>query len=325
MKKNIIIVILIVLLTGCKDTNNNSLNHPYFEQAEPNFVPEIFAPGIVSTPFHDVRITFSPDLKECFFYTVYQPNDSTYKWTTLYSKVEDEKWTFPEVAKFSGIYNDHAPCIHPNGKILIYQSDRPITEYDCSDKWSFWWMEKINGEWSEPKPMSKIINSKGNVFGPSIAANGNLYFTRELTDGSQVIMRSDYENNVYMEPVQLPKTINSVRSQFDAAIAPDESYIIVPVYGREDTIGSTDYYISFREDNDQWSELINLGREINTANVESGPYISPDGHFFFFQSYGFKSDSTISNKPVKYSDMIKMLNSSDIYWISTQFFNKFKK
>ena len=323
MKECILIVILTALSIGCNKTNNKHSNLEYFGQEKPNNKPEIFAPGIISTPFHDVRITFSPDLMECYFYTVYQPNDTTYKWTTLHSRVENKKWTFPEVAKFSGVYNDHAPCIHPNGKILIYQSDRPIKEYECNNKWSFWWIEKTNGMWSEPKPMNKIINGQGSVFGPSIAANGNLYFTRELADGSQIIMRSDYVNNAYQEPVKLPNTINSVRSQFDAAIAPDESYIIVPAYGKEDAIGSTDYYISFRDNNNKWTELINLGQEINTDNVESGPYISPDGKFFFFQSYGFKSDSTGSDKPVKYSDMIKMLNSSDIYWVSTQFFNKF--
>jgi len=81
-----------------------------------------------------------------------------------------------------------------------------------------------------------------------------------------------------------------VRSQFDAAIAPDESYIIVPVYGREDAVGSTDYYISIKDENDNWTELVNLGEEINTKNVESGPYITPDGKYFFFQSYGFEKD-----------------------------------
>jgi len=251
IKNGIILVVLI--LFGCNKSKENSNPIEYLGQEKPGLKPEIFAPGIISTAFHDVRITFSPDLKECYFYTVYQPNDTAYKWTTLSCHYENCKWTFPEVAFFSGRYNDHAPCIHPDGSIFIYQSDRPIDNSEKNYNWNFWIMKRINGTWSEPKPMSQIINGKGNVFGPSLARNGNLYFTRELEDGSQVIMLSEFLNNEYKEPQRLPKQINSVRAQFDAAIAPDESYIIVPVYGRDDAIGSTDYYISFRDENDNWT------------------------------------------------------------------------
>lgn len=312
-------------MVGCIRTNERNNDFEYLGQKKPELKPEIFAPGIISTAFHDVRITFSPDLRECFFYTVYQSNDSIYKFSTLYTGFKNNKWTFPEIAYFSGIYNDHAPCIHPNGKILVYQTDRPITEYECNDEWNFWWVEKSDGKWSEPKPMSRIFNGHGNVFGPSIAANGNLYFTREFEDGSQKIMVSRFENNTYQEPEVLPAVINTVRSQFDAAIAPDESYIVVPVYGRNDAVGSTDYYISFKDKNGQWTELVNLGPEINSDNVESGPYISPDGKFFFFQSYGLMSDTIKYETPVKYKDIHKLIKSSDIYWVSTEFFNRFKK
>jgi len=316
---------VLFIIVSCKNSIENIDNFEYYGQAKPGLTPKIFAPGIISTAFHDVRIAFTPDLKECYFYTVYKPNDSVYKWTTLSCKYENGKWTFPEVAFFSGYYNDHAPCIHPDGSLFIYQSDRPVSDFDAKDEWNLWIMENINGHWSEPQPMDQTINGQGNVFGPSLAKSGNLYFTRELEDGSQVIMLSEFINNEYQEPKKLPKQINSVRSQFDAAIAPDESYIIVPVYGRDDAVGSTDYYISFRDENDNWTELINLGKEINTKNVESGPYISPDGKYFFFQSYGFEKDSVKKNKPITFSDMHKMLKSSDIYWIDTKFFDRFIK
>jgi len=58
--------------------------------------------------------------------------------------------------------------------------------------------------------------------------------------------------------------------------------------------------------------------------VESGPYISPDGKYFFFQSYGLKSDTLQDEKPLSFSDMHMMLKSSDIYWVSTKIFDEFK-
>jgi len=323
IKYNVILILL--SLGGChQQTYFSDLKVPYFGQEPPEMTPEIFAPGIISTAFQDIRITFSPDLAECYFCTAYQPNDSVFKVTTLVCYNRNGEWTYPEVAFFTGKYEDQAPCIHPDGSILIFQSDRPFYEYESKNKWNLWIMKKEHGKWSDPSPMNQHINGKGNVFGPSIANNGNLYFTRELGVGSQIIMRSEFKDDEYQEPIKLPKEINSVKSQFDAAIAPDESYIIVPVYGRKDAVGSADYYVSFRDENDRWTELINLGETINTRNVESGPYISPDGKYLFFQSYGFDSDTTQSTKKISFSDLHRMLNTSDIYWISTDYIKNLK-
>ena len=136
---------LFVIIVGCENSQGNSDNYEYYGQTKPGLVPVIFAPEIISTAFHDVRITFTPDLKECYFYTVYQPNDSVYKWITLSCKYENGKWSFPEAAFFSGLYNDHAPCIHPDGSIFIYQSDRPIPDSETQDQWNFWIMKKYKG------------------------------------------------------------------------------------------------------------------------------------------------------------------------------------
>lgn len=319
-------MILAIAFQGCQLQNekNDSSEIPgssksYLDQTPPGTTPALFAPGIVSTAFHEVRITFSPDLSECYFSTAYKLNDSSNIVTTLACNYKNGNWSFPEVAFFSGKYEDQSPCIHPNGSTLIFQSDRPVREFKVQNKWNLWIMKKEHGKWSNPKPMNQNINGKGNVFGPSIARNGNLYFTRELGVGSQIIMCSEFKGNEYQEPVKLPKEINSVKSQFDAAIAPDESYIIVPVYGRKDAVGSTDYYVSFRDENDKWTELVNLGETINTTKVESGPYISPDGKYFFYQSYGYQFNTKQSEEKLSFSDLHKMLKSSDIYWISTDY------
>ena len=60
-------------------------------------------------------------------------------------------------------------------------------------------------------------------------------------------------------PEKLPPQVNSGRSQFNAFVAPDESYLIVPIEGRSDSIGGCDYYVVFRNPDDRWSEPINLG------------------------------------------------------------------
>jgi len=83
----------------------------------------------------------------------------------------------------------------------------------------------------------------------------------------------------------LPAEVNATRNQFNAFVAPDESYVIVPIFGMPDSLGSTDYYIVFRDEDDTWSKPLNLGEKINTpGGLEYAPYISPDGKYFFFMS-----------------------------------------
>jgi ketosteroid isomerase-like protein len=92
----------------------------------------------------------------------------------------------------------------------------------------------------------------------------------------------------YQEPERLPSQVNSGTSQFNAFVAPDESYLVVPVIGRTDSLGGCDYYVVFRATDDRWSEPINLGPTINTpGSQEFSPYVSPDGKYFFFMSSRF--------------------------------------
>ena len=79
--------------------------------------------------------------------------------------------------------------------------------------------------------------------------------------------------------------VNSTNNQFNAFIAADESYIIVGVAGRADSYGGADYYISFRDQDDNWTGPINMGDVVNMPQgAEWSPYVSRDGRYFFFMS-----------------------------------------
>lgn len=64
-------------------------------------------------------------------------------------------------------------------------------------------------------------------------------------------------------------------------IAPDESYIMWD--GRKDGgFGSSDIYISFRQQDGAWGRAMNLGDEVNTDAWEAEARVTPDGKFLFF-------------------------------------------
>ena len=120
------------------------------------------------------------------------------------------------------------------------------------------------------------------------------------------------------------------RARFNAFISPDETFIIVPAFGMPDSYGATDYYIVFRNENDQWSTPINMGPSVNSANgQEWSASLSPDGNYLFFMSA--KSPDNTQSVSQLSSVLFEELNNScqngnsDIYWVKTDFIQKLKE
>ena len=56
---------------------------------------------------------------------------------------------------------------------------------------------------------------------------------------------------------------------------------------REEGFGDNDIYVSFIQKNKTWSVPKNIGGIINTAGVESSPFLAADGKTMYFSSDGF--------------------------------------
>ncbi len=325
------LILTLILICNCEKRNNiPEYKGPYLGQESPGLSPEIFAPGFISTGLNETKAAFSPDGRVLYFDVAFNPSPSSYNSIILKSEIKKGVWTAPETAEFSGKYIDGAPFISPNGSKLFFQSDRPVNNPENKNRWNIWYLEKDGENWSEPKPAGPPVNGNGDVFGPSVSENGNLYFTRSLKDGRQVIFRSEYKNGKYQEPVLLPEQVNSTNSQFDGCISPDESYMILPVYGRKDAVGSTDCYVTFRDKDGKWSPLVNLGDKFNTRRVDCPACISADGKYIFYGSKGFDKKIYSFSKPLKYRDLKNYLNGPgagnfDIYWVEAKIIEGFRQ
>jgi hypothetical protein len=133
----------------------------------------------------------------------------------------------------------------------------------------------------------------------------------------------------YQEPEKLPPQVNSGLTQYNAFVDPDEKYLIVPVNGRKDTFGSTDYYVVYRNPDDTWTEPVNMGNKINTVSgLEFSPYVSPDGKYFFFMSTRIPEKEEWPEE-LTFSLLKEMFNkpgngNSSIYWVSSEFISDIK-
>jgi len=303
------------------------LSGAYLGQDLPDTIPQLFAPGIVSTGMFTRDMAITPDGKEIYFCVAI--SNYTYA-TILYTREVDGKWTPPEIVPFSGgpgVF-DFEPALSPDGSRLYFLSTRPDGDEPVGDQ-DIWVVDRVNGTWGQPVNLGAPINTDGGEFFPSVTRDGTLYFTRN-EKGSRLnqIFRSRLVNGVFQEPELLPGQVNCGSNRFNAFIAPDESYIIIPAAGMPDAYDGVDYYISYRDENDHWSEPLNMGKAVNADNVGGwSPYVSPDGRFFFFMA---TRTTEIEASDWNYQKLVSLYGSSnngnaDIYWVDSGFMDKLKE
>lgn len=319
-----IVIVLGMLFVSCnqqeitetKNSNQSELGGLYLGQNPPGTIPELFAQGIVSTELPERDFAISPDGKEIYF-SILSGDRNKWRSTIVCCKQINGVWSKPEVASFSGQFMDIEPFIQHDGERMYFASDRPLEE-GKKNKYNtnLWYLDKTENGWSNPKPVGEPINGQGSVFYPSITKSGTMYFTRRAEDNSELIYRSKNINGKFTEPELLPKEINISNAMFNTFISPDEDYLIVPTLIENDGCGSTDYYVSFRDENDNWSELINLGCEINSSSWDYAPSLSPDGKYLFFQKDRWSWSNDSVGREYNYEDLENIhKGQGDIYWV----------
>jgi hypothetical protein len=292
----------------------------YLGQEPPGVEAGLFARGIVSTGLGERDVAMTPDGDERYYAAVGGPVFNF--GAIVVTERVDGQWTPPEVAPFSGQYMDLEPAISPDGQRFFFMSTRPVPgTTETAGNEDIWVMDRVGDGWGEPQNLGPPINTEGGEFFPSVTDDGTLYFTRKVAEGSESIYRSRLVEGAYSEPEMLPEQVNSGQLRFNAFIARDESYIIVCVWGREDSLGGVDYYVVFRSPEDVWSKPINMGETVNAAEgAEWSPYVSPDGKYLFFMSSRATIQNRYSPAPQTYDSLQDlhtqpMNGSFDIWWV----------
>jgi Tol biopolymer transport system component len=249
--------------------------------AEPPAKPTVFAPGAISTGDFESHPAFTPDGKT-LYYLKDAPNFS--HWTMVVSHLQNGKWSSPEVVPWSGQYRDADPFVTPDGKRLYFISDRPV-DGKPKDDLDIWMLEKEAAGWSAPKHLDAPVNSPGNEWFPTIAADGTIYFgsDREGGLGRTDLYRCRRNGDVCAAAENLGPNVNSKADEFEPLINADQTMLIFMASGRPEGKGAGDLYISTSA-NGEWQPARNLGEPINSRALEIAPKFSPDGRTFYFTS-----------------------------------------
>jgi Tol biopolymer transport system component len=273
MKKKAVFIICLLLMTALsiysQETDFPKLTGPYLGQKLPGDIPELFMPGVISNCDLHSGVFFSADGKE-----VYYSISKESQHHIMFMKEENGQWTRPK-----SLCMGLAPFLSPDGKTLFFTT----RDYEI------WKMERSANNWSDPISLGPTINCSRSQYSSCVTDDGTLYYMN-----AKGIVRSTLIEGCYTEPEPLGRAINSNNYEGPAYVAPDESYMIFSSF-RPGGYGSSDLYISFRRENDIWTEPRNMGSKINSDGRDRLPFVSSDGKYLFFNS---SRVTVLNTKPI---------------------------
>lgn len=179
--------------------------------------------------------------------------------------------------------SEYAPVITPDGRYM-YFSSLVRSEFD---KENIYLTNQVNYVWSEPVQISELCTDRNESLG-SLSQDGNTaylfgYYHKTNTNGD--IYQSILKNGRWGKP----EMIKEVSSKF---------YDLQPFVWRDKVMfltsnrdGLNDNYDIFVSEfkNGLWSQPVNLGLSINTTYDEQSPFLSADGKYLYFASFGHNS------------------------------------
>lgn len=152
------------------------------------------------TNYQNVRdIAISKNQDEVYF-TIQSPDEQVSKIAFVIKR--ENKWSNPELVSFTSNHRDIEPFLSDDGLRLYFASNRPLHDSISKSKdYDIWYVERKNqkSKWSKPINLGLPVNSEYDEFYPSVATNGNLYFTSEnpKSIGKDDIYVSYWKNNQY--------------------------------------------------------------------------------------------------------------------------------
>jgi hypothetical protein len=309
-------LLAVILILSCTSETKKELY--FLGQEAPSMEAKRFAKEILFTEITDEvweelhsSIFFSPDSKE-MFYTIqnYSRITNRYKQKIMMIEFKEGKWSSPKIAPFSGEHDDIFVAFSLDGKRLYFRSDRPHQDTSKQKTGKMWFAKKVNGEWGNPQFIGSLIDGVKDTKRPTFTAKNDVYYYQRFPKeaGSGDIMKSEFIDDKYVKPERLGASINSPHYECFPLISKEEDYLI---FYRLIPGGETGQYISFKDENGDWSEAINLGKQFNEGGTSFSASFSPDGKYIFYLLRSDKESPTD--------------RETGIYWIDAKILKSFKK
>lgn len=250
-----------------------------------------------------------------------------------------EESNFPEKAvnlgnAINSTTHDYIPQISPDGNTLYYTRVNHPENLGPELYHNIWYSKKVSEKWDAAVKMPAPINNEIPNFLYNITPDGNT-----------ILLGNSYDDDIYLseigvtmskrtkegwsQPVRAEIANLHSKSQFNEFFLAASKKAMLMSLERPEGEGGNDLYVSFLKTDKTWSEPKNLGNTINTANIETAPFLAADNKTLYFSSNGHRGygdkDIFVSTRlddtwkkwsaPVNLGDAINSSESENYYSI----------
>lgn len=283
--------------------------------------PKLLAAGRISTGDDESHPTLTADGSRLFFL---KNTPDFQHWTIVVAERGPREWEPPQVAWFSGQFDDADVAFSADESTLYFVSKRPASEgLSPRPDTDLWHIRKTGrGDWGEPQRLA-ALSSEGNEWYPMPTASGAIYFGSERRpgnlgpQGTSDLWRARPDGGGFAEPENLGPAVNTAGNDIEAWVSPDERVMILASNGHADSRGAYDLYVSHHCDG-AWSAPRNLD-VVNSSGWDFSPRVTPNRRYLLFTSNRTPDDRP-AGAPLDYDALLARIRSSgnglrDIYWI----------
>jgi flagellar motor protein MotB len=225
------------------------------------------------------KITAIKSAKNCQFALIAVKNPVPFNPVSIGSSIntkDDEYW----------------PSITADGQMLMFTRQLTFAENNSSYgkvQEDFYLSYFSDSAWQKAFNAGAPLNTKQNEGAQSLSSNGNyMYFTacdRPGGSGSCDLYFSAFNDGNWSEPSNLRSPVNTPYWESQPSVSADGKTLFFSS-SRPGGFGGKDLWFSKMDENNLWTDPVNLGKSINTEGDEMSPFIHFDGRTLYFASDG---------------------------------------
>lgn len=206
------------------------------------------------------------------------------------------EWTTENVGpKINSDLPELAPKISADGKKLYISREAHPSNVGINrleDDQDIWVSNLVNGNWEEATNIGKPINNSTYNWVISVSPDGNTLVVsgKYNEDGTR---NGSGVSTVKRTPEgwSVPKTIEiknyeNKSSTADFFVTNDQKILMLAIQTKG-TKGEHDIYISFRQEDGEFSEPKHMGKVINTKGNDVAPFLASDGKTLYYSTDGY--------------------------------------
>lgn len=184
-----------------------------------------------------------------------------------------------------------APLVTPDGKTMYYTRKNHVGNTGTIMNDDVWISTYDGTKWSTAINADGPINNEANNYVVGISDNGELltlantyHPTGESRIGIAQTWKASYGSWVFPKNLITPGIIT--HNLYAEYFMNSDRTVLLLALERADSHGMKDIYVSFSSNQIEWSDPMNIGKDVNTASTEMAPFLGPDGKSLYFSSNG---------------------------------------